>query len=149
MKAPLWKPSEERIKHANMTRFMEYVEEKEGKTFRTYTELYQWWVEAIPEFWARLWEFAGIKASRGFDQVVDDLRKFPGRSGFRGPDSILRKTSCAIGTTVWPLFFRGETEKSGHDDLRRTLRYRGPVGQIAAGHWGRSRETGLRPTCRT
>jgi acetoacetyl-CoA synthetase len=78
MKTPLWKPSKERIKHANITRFIEYVKEKEGEDFRAYAELYQWSVEKIPDFWARLWEFAGIKASRGYDRVVDDLKKFPG-----------------------------------------------------------------------
>ncbi len=28
MKVPLWKPSEERIKNANMTRFIAYVNQK-------------------------------------------------------------------------------------------------------------------------
>ena len=42
MKTPLWKPSEERVKNANMTRFIAYVNQKYGKAFKTYNDLYQW-----------------------------------------------------------------------------------------------------------
>ena len=67
VKTPLWRPSEERIKNANMTRFIEYVNKKHGKKISDYGELYQWSIDEIPDFWARLWEFAEIKASRGYD----------------------------------------------------------------------------------
>ncbi len=33
MKTPLWKPSEKRIKNANITRFIEYVNEKARERF--------------------------------------------------------------------------------------------------------------------
>ena len=113
MKAPLWKPSEERIRHANISRFMEYVKEKEGKTFRTYTELYQWSVEKIPDFWARLWEFAGIKASRGYDRVVDDLKKFPGATWFEGARLNFAENLLRYRDNRLAFIFRGETKKSG------------------------------------
>ena len=50
-KKPLWVPSEDKIKNANMTRFIEFVNRKYGKRFRTYDELYQWSIDAIPDFW--------------------------------------------------------------------------------------------------
>jgi len=39
------------IKNANMTRFIEFVNRKYGKKFKTYDELYQWSVDSIPDFW--------------------------------------------------------------------------------------------------
>ena len=65
MKTPLWRPSEDRIKNANITRFIEYANGKHGIKIRTYRDLHQWSIEKIPDFWARMWEFADIKASRG------------------------------------------------------------------------------------
>jgi acetoacetyl-CoA synthetase len=57
---PIWTPSEERVRNANMTRFIEFVNRKYGKCFRTYDELYRWSIGNIPDFWAGMWEFAGI-----------------------------------------------------------------------------------------
>ena len=80
----LWTPSEEMKKAANMTRFIEFVNNKHGKNFGTYDELYDWSIENIPDFWATFWEFVPVKASRKYDEVVDDLKKFPGTKWFVG-----------------------------------------------------------------
>jgi len=42
MKKPLWQPSEERIKKANMTAFMEYVGKRRNRSFYGYLDLYDW-----------------------------------------------------------------------------------------------------------
>ena len=60
----LWKPSEERVKNSNMYRFMSFVNERHQQTFTDYDGLYAWSVSHIPEFWAAVWDFVGIKASR-------------------------------------------------------------------------------------
>ena len=72
MKKPLWVPSEERIKNANMTKFIEFVNKKNGKDFKTYDDMYQWSVDNIPDFWDAMWKFAEIKASKDYHVVVDD-----------------------------------------------------------------------------
>ena len=69
----MWRPSEERIKQANMTRFIDYINKKCGTTFEAYNELYDWSIENIPTFWEAMWEFAEVKTSRPFECVVDDL----------------------------------------------------------------------------
>jgi acetoacetyl-CoA synthetase len=111
MKTPLWKPSEEWIRNANLRRFMEYVNGKQGKKFRTYQELYQWSIEDIPNFWARLWEFADIKASRGYDQVVDDLGRFPGARWFVGARLNFAENLLRYRDDRLAFIFRGETQK--------------------------------------
>ena len=77
MKKPLWKPSEDRIRNANMARFINFVNQRYNKTLSDYFELYQWSVDNIPDFWSTMWEFGEIKASRGYDKVIDDLGNFP------------------------------------------------------------------------
>ncbi|RJR42981.1 MAG: acetoacetate--CoA ligase [Desulfobacteraceae bacterium] len=80
----LWKPSDERIKQTNMYRFMNQVNQKYKKNFADYSSLYEWSVQNIPDFWAAVWDFVGIKASKTYDQVVDDPNKMPGTKWFSG-----------------------------------------------------------------
>jgi len=84
MKTPLWIPSEERKRQANITRFMDQVNAWYGLNLGSYADLYRWSVENIPEFWAAIWDFAEIKSSQRYDQVIDDLSKFPGAIWFPG-----------------------------------------------------------------
>jgi acetoacetyl-CoA synthetase len=111
MKTPLWKPSEEKIKNANITRFIEYVNKKQGKKFKGYFDLYQWSIDQIPEFWARLWEFLDIKASRGYTQVVDDLSKFPGAKWFPGARLNFAENLLRYRDDQLAFIFKGETQK--------------------------------------
>ncbi len=116
MKEKLWTPSEERIKNANMTRFIEFVNRRYGKRFSSYDELYQWSIEDIPDFWECVWDFGEVKASRGYDIVVDDLRKMPGARWFIGArlnfaENLLRYRDDHIA-----LIFKGE----GREVMRMT-----------------------------
>jgi acetoacetyl-CoA synthetase len=112
MKKPLWKPSEDRIKNANMTRFIEFVNKKYGKKFKTYDDLYQWSVDSIPDFWGAVWDFAEIKASKKYDQVVDDLKKFPGAKWFVGAKLNFAENLLRYRDDRLAFLFRGETVKS-------------------------------------
>jgi len=111
MKTPLWIPSEEKIKNANLTRFLAHVNKKHQKDFRTYAELYQWSIQNIPDFWACFWEFADIKASRGYDQVVDDVRKMPGAKWFSGARLNFAENLLRHRDDRPAFIFRGETQK--------------------------------------
>ena len=111
MKTPLWKPSEQQIKNANITRFIEYVNKKQGKKFGGYFDLYQWSIDQIPDFWARLWEFFDIKASRGYTQVVDDLRKYPGANWFPGARLNFAENLLRYRDDRLAFIFKGESQK--------------------------------------
>jgi acetoacetyl-CoA synthetase len=108
MKQPLWVPSDERRRAANITRFMQAVNAKHGLTLTTYRQLYDWSVASIPEFWALMWEFGGIRASRGFDQVVDDLQTFPGATWFAGARLNFAENLLRFRDDRPALIFRGE-----------------------------------------
>ena len=80
----LWQPSEAQIKASNMYRFMTLINQRYGTSFENYDGLYQWSVDHIADFWAAMWDFAEIKASKPYDQVIDDATKMPGAQWFAG-----------------------------------------------------------------
>ena len=126
MKKPLWEPSSERKNQANITRFIQLVNQKFGKDFKDYPELYEWSIQEIPDFWAAFWEFAGVKASRGYDRVVDDLGKMPGAKWFEGArlnfaENLLRYRDDRVA-----LIFKGEVQES------RQITYAELYSQVAA-----------------
>ncbi|MFC1823449.1 acetoacetate--CoA ligase [Thermodesulfobacteriota bacterium] len=124
----LWQPSEERIRNTNMYRFMGYINERYHQDFSEYEPLYQWSVENIPEFWASIWDFAGIKASKPCDQVIDDLTRLPGAGWFSGAqlnfaENLLRFRDDHVALIFW-----------GEDSVKRKMTYAElykEVGQVA------------------
>lgn len=112
MKKPLWIPSEERVKNANMTRFIEFVNQRYGKNFQTYDELYHWSIENIPDFWESMWKSAGIKASKDYDLVVDDPNKMLGTRWFIGANLNFAENLLRYRDDHVALIFKGEGRDS-------------------------------------
>jgi acetoacetyl-CoA synthetase len=112
MRKPLWVPSEERIKQANVTRFISFVNEKHGLEINSYDELYRWSIEDIQDFWEAMWEFGKIKASRRYDVVVDDLSKFPGAKWFVGARLNFAENLLRYRDDHLAIIFRRENQKS-------------------------------------
>ncbi len=81
---PLWIPSEKQVREANLTQFMTLVNEKYAARVHSYSQLYRWSVEKVPDFWSAVWQYAGIISSHPYDKVVEDLSKFPGAKWFPG-----------------------------------------------------------------
>ncbi len=125
VKTPLWIPSEERKRNANITRFIRHVNQSFSLDIDDYPQLYRWSIANIPAFWATFWDYAGIKASRPYEIVVDDLDKFPGARWFIGTrlnfaENLLRYRDDRIA-----LVFKGETVKS------RTMTYAALYDEVA------------------
>lgn len=114
MKAPLWIPTEERGQQANITRFIELVRARHDVNAQSYTDLYQWSVENIPNFWAVMWDFAEIKHSKIYDQVVEDLKKFPGTRWFPSARLNFAENLLRYRDDQLAFIFRGETQISKH-----------------------------------
>ena len=112
MRKPLWTPSEERIRQANLTRFIDAVNRRGNLKLKSYAELYQWSVENIPDFWAAVWDFAEIKASKPYEQVVEDLRKFPGAKWFPGARLNFAENLLRYRDNQLAFIFKGETQVS-------------------------------------
>jgi acetoacetyl-CoA synthetase len=129
VKEPLWEPSEKRRKQADLTRFIRFVNEEYGLEIESYFQLHRWSVDNIPEFWAAMWEFGEIEASRAYAEVVDDLNKFPGARWFGGAKLNFAENLLRYGDDHWAFIFHGETLTSArmtyaelHDRVARLAR---------------------------
>jgi acetoacetyl-CoA synthetase len=109
----LWNPSDIRIEQANITRFIDFINEKHNTRFRSYSQLYDWSVEKIPDFWAAMWDYAGIIYSTGYDEVIDDLSKFPGASWFKGARLNFAENLLRYKDDKTALIFKGENKVTG------------------------------------
>jgi len=114
MRTPLWTPSEERKRDANITRFIHEINVGHELNLRSYAELYEWSVENIPAFWEAMWNFAEIKVSKRHDQIVEDLTKFPGARWFPGAQLNFAENLLRHRDDQLAFIFVGETRTSKH-----------------------------------
>ena len=112
MKTPLWTPSEARKREANITRFMKEINTRHHLSLGSYPELYQWSIENIPDFWAVVWDFAGIKSSKQYAQMIEDLMKFPGAIWFPGARLNFAENLLRHRDNQLAFIFKGETQIS-------------------------------------
>jgi acetoacetyl-CoA synthetase len=82
---PLWTPSAEWREDAEMTRFMAWAGERWGRSLDDYARLWRWSVDELEDFWASIWEFCGVRASRPYGRVLD-ARRMPGARWFEGAE---------------------------------------------------------------
>lgn len=91
-----------------MYRFMGMVNERYQQDFNEFGPLYEWSIENIAQFWSTMWDFAGIIASKPYEQVIDDIGKMPGAVWFCGArlnfaENLLRYRDDRVA-----LIFKGE-----------------------------------------
>src|SRR5215469_16444665 len=77
----LWSPSARRIAEANVTRFMQGVGERVGRSLERYEDLYTWSIEEPEAFWTELARFAGTKAEWA-GPVLEHPDRMPGARFF-------------------------------------------------------------------
>lgn len=109
----IWKPSDDRIKQANITGFMAFARDLHGFSGNDYESLYRWSVDNAPEFWETLWEFSQIKAGKNYHHVVDSLQRLPGAKWFEGAqlnfaENLLRACTYEGFADKTALVFHGE-----------------------------------------
>jgi acetoacetyl-CoA synthetase len=69
-------------------------------------------VDRIPEFWAAVWDFTEIRASRKYDKVVEDLAVFPGTEWFPGARLNFAENLLRFRDDHPAFVFRGEDKRS-------------------------------------
>ena len=110
MRKALWVPSDERKRDANITRFMDVVNTRYKLNLASYSDLYDWSVNNIPDFWLIVWDFVDIKASKRFDSVVEDLSVFPGAKWFPGAKLNFAENLLRYRDDQLAFILRGETQ---------------------------------------
>ncbi len=149
---PLWRPSQERKASANLTRFIDQLNRTHGLSLGTYADLYDWSVTELSDFWASIWDYAGIRASRTYDVVLEDMHAFPGAKWFPGARLNFAENLLRFRDDHPALVFRGETQKQSRltyaelydrvARLARSLRLLGVVpGDRVAGYMPNMMET--------
>ena len=118
----LWKPSAERVKAANITRFIALVNTQyDAKTAQgpliDSAQLYEWSIREPAQFWNAVWDFTGVIAQRRGKRTLVNGERMPGAAWF--PDArlnyaqnLLRRRDHATA-----IVFRGE------DKVRWKLSY--------------------------
>ncbi len=125
MPEKLWEPSIERIQSTNMYRFMAIVNEKFNKNLTDYTQLWEWSVQNLEDFWATAWDFLDIKVSVPYETVLQDKDKMPGAKFFPGTKLNFAQNLLRFKDDRTALVFRGE------DAVRRTLTYNQLYDEVA------------------
>jgi acetoacetyl-CoA synthetase len=87
---PIWQPSDQRIAHANVTRFMDSLDQQGvlERELKNYAELHQWSVEHPELFWQNVWQFCGMVGSQDcINKAQGERIKTQGESRWQQPKS--------------------------------------------------------------
>lgn len=84
MARQLWAPSAHRVAASNMTALMDIVNQRFNLDLTTYSALYQWSVDRMPDFWETFFSLSGIRLNSPYAAVIDDPGKMPGARWFQG-----------------------------------------------------------------
>jgi len=81
----MWEPSPQALRDVEMTRFMAWAGARRGESFGGYDELWRWSTEHLEDFWAAVWEFCGVRASKPYERVLSS-HEMPGTRWFEGAE---------------------------------------------------------------
>ncbi len=125
----LWEPSPERVRSANVTRYLAWLARERGLHFDGYHDLQRWSASELEAFWGSLWDWLGIRADGGPEPVLAE-RRMPGARWFPNVRLSYAEHALARADGGLALVYRRE------DGLAETLTYaelRRAVGAVAAG----------------
>ena len=76
---PLWVPSEAFMAGTPMRAFMAEVSRTHGLSFEDYDAFHRWSVDRRDLFWSAVWDFAGIRGTKGERLLIHDERMLEAR----------------------------------------------------------------------
>jgi acetoacetyl-CoA synthetase len=106
------------MENTEMARFMGWVQERHGRSFSDYGELWQWSVDQLEEFWADIWEFCGVIASKPYERVLGS-HEMPGTAWFGGAELNYAENLLA-----------------GHDPAETAVLHSSELRELAELSWG-------------
>src|SRR6267142_2260255 len=122
---PLWRPSQERIEEANLTRFARQAIRDWKLGFNDYPAFYRWTTESPEQFWESVWKFASVRSSAKGSRALVDGGRMPGARWY--PDArlnfaenLLRRRDASTALVFW-----------GENRVKRRLSHRELYDQVA------------------
>jgi len=79
----LWQPCPERLQHAHLTHYLDWLRHERALRFADYHGLWQWSVDKPEAFWQSIWDHFQVQASSPH-QAVLGARAMPGAQWFPG-----------------------------------------------------------------
>src|SRR4051812_43170713 len=79
---PIWSPSSQAVKAANVTRFIECVNARKSLKLAGHADLYAWSLEHPGEFWSELARFADVRIDWGNGPAIENPTAMPGARFF-------------------------------------------------------------------
>ncbi|GGN58373.1 acetoacetate-CoA ligase [Streptomyces albiflavescens] len=120
----LWTPGPRELEDSNVALFMEWLEETRGLRFPDYAELWRWSSTDLAGFWSAVWEYYGLDAVTGYDEVLADAT-MPGARWFTGARLNFAERCLAQATDERPALVSvtegGEPVEMSWDRLRREV----------------------------
>ncbi len=105
---PLWEPSAERIKNANMTRYIDFVNKRHSLDMSDFHSLYEWSIDNREDFWGSIWDFGGVVASTPYEKVLEDSPTMIGAKWFVGSRLNFAENLLRFRDDRVALVFKGE-----------------------------------------
>jgi acetoacetyl-CoA synthetase len=105
---PLWVPSDERVKKANVTRFIAELNAELSLDLKNFPDLYRWSIENRAEFWEAVWKFGGVISSAQYTKVLEDSPAMMGAKWFIGAKLNFAENLLRFRDDQCALVFKGE-----------------------------------------
>jgi len=115
---PIWSPSAERVKAANVTRFVECVNARKGLKLAGHADLYAWSIAHPGDFWCELARFADARIDWGHGPVIENPQAMPGARFFPAAKLNFAENLLRFSDEHPALVFRNER------GMRREISYR-------------------------
>jgi len=102
----LWQPSPQRKAAANLTRFIEHVNQAWDAQCSDYASLYDWSIRRPEQFWQSVWRFCGVIGEMGEGPYLENGDKMPGARWFAKArlnfaENLLRRRDSQTGIVFW------------------------------------------------
>jgi acetoacetyl-CoA synthetase len=119
---PLWRPTQDVVERANVTAYMRWLSDQRGISLTGYHALWRWSVQDLPGFWSSIWDYYGLHAVSGYQQVLADSA-MPGARWFTGARLNFARECLRHATTRRPALISvaedGCAVETSWEDLRQ------------------------------
>lgn len=108
----IWKPSDEIIKKANITKLINNINDSRSLQMENYHDLYNYSIDRVGDFWEDIWIYTGIIASKDYKSVVENIEEFPpDTKWFSGSELNFAENLLRFKDELTAFLFKSEDKK--------------------------------------